>query len=436
MTQNKRLRLFFSDHLGLPRGKYTPLKPNVAGGTSRFCLGIYVLTYSRTLTDAPGGGLTIGLPDMEARYSSADIRTGWEEDTDVVICDQFDAYGQPLALCGRGALKRAVAEWQKLGLNPKLGIELEAYIFERNSQTGAYQPAAMGAPFVYSTGPINDPNGFMDELWHRATEAGFKIESFQTEFDPGQVEFALVFDDAVKAVDEIFLFKIMAREVAHQCGLVLSFMPKPILSLGGSGVHYNISLADQEGKNALGDAHRDDLAGAKMSKIMRGATAGMVRHHRALAGILAPTMNSYQRLQPASLSGYWQNWGYDHRGVTVRLSAEAGAKSRIEHRMADAGCNLYTAAAALLQAARLGFIHDYELPLAETGDCINSQDSRDSVAGSLLEALNDLAADTALCEALGPELVTNHIAIKKFEAAEVTALADETAKRDYYLPFV
>ena len=40
----------------------------------------------------------------------------------------------------------------------------------------------------------------------------------------------------------------------------------------------------------------------------------------ALAGLLAPTVGSYLRLQPASMSGYWCNWGGDHRGVTVRVS--------------------------------------------------------------------------------------------------------------------
>ena len=189
-------------------------------------------------------------------------------------------------------------------------------------------------------------------------------------------------------------------------------------------------------KMLLGDAIADDLQGAKMSKLMRGATAGLMHHHRGLAGIVSPTMNSYQRLRPASQSGYWKNWGYDHRGVTTRLSAESGAKSRIEHRMADAGCNLYSAAAALLQASRLGYIHNYDLPPAETGDCVTGQDARDSVANSLVEALDDLAADTVLCDELGTELVANHIAIKRAEAVEVAALVDDRAKRNYYLPFI
>jgi len=77
-------------------------------------------------------------------------------------------------------------------------------------------------------------------------------------------------------------------------------------------------------------------------------------------------------LKPASLSGYWRNWAVDHRGVTTRLSAETGDRSRIEHRMGDGAANPYTAVAVVLQAARLGLAGGHELPPAETGDCNRS----------------------------------------------------------------
>lgn len=434
MSNQKRLRLVTSDHLGLPRGKYLPMPERPKDGASRFCQGIYALTYAKSLVDAPGGGLAEGLPDIEVRYHASEIRPGWEDDTLVVIGDQYQNNGNPLPTCGRQALKRAVAEWQKLGFFPKFGIELEAYVFERDDE-GSLRPFDLPGGFVYSTGPALDPNYFLENLWNAAQNADFKIESFQSEFDAPQFEFSLAYDHAVNAIDEIFRFKIMAREIAHHCDLVLTFMPKPIASLSGSGVHFNLSFADATGKNMLGDASPDDLAGEKLSPLMRGATAGLMTHHRALAGLLAPTVNSYARLQPASLSGYWRNWGYDHRGVTTRLSSQGGAKSRLEHRMADAACNLYTAGAAILQAARLGFIQHYALPQAESSDCITAHDAQDGVAENLAAALSDLAADQALVTAVGAGLVENHIAIKTKEIEEVAALSGDAA-RDYYLNFV
>jgi glutamine synthetase len=151
--------------------------------------------------------------------------------------------------------------------------------------------------------------------------------------------------------------------------------------------------------------------------------------------LLAPSTNSYQRLQPASLSGFWKNWAVDHRGVTVRLSAESGPGARIEHRMGDAAANPYTHTAAVLQAARLGVVNAYALQPFETGDCLENKDATQSVAENLAGALDALETDTALTQALGEGLVANHVGIKRHEI-ERTAGLEGDALRDHYIRFI
>ena len=73
--------------------------------------------------------------------------------------------------------------------------------------------------------------------------------------------------------------------------------------------------------------------------------------------------------------GRWANWGYDHRGVTVRIPGERGPATRIEHRLGDGAANPYVAAATALHAARLGVEHGYALPAAETGDSLETVDT-------------------------------------------------------------
>ena len=87
-------------------------------------------------------------------------------------------------------------------------------------------------------------------------------------------------------------------------------MPKPILGLAGSGLHVNFSFNDKDGRNAIGDATVPE----QMPPLTRGCIAGLMQHHAGMAGLIAPTVNSYDRLKPASLSGFWRNWGVDHRG--------------------------------------------------------------------------------------------------------------------------
>ncbi|MCX8505328.1 MAG: glutamine synthetase [Alphaproteobacteria bacterium] len=447
----RRLRVLFSDPFGLARGKYIAYeipdsdqpqaknthKSAIHDGQTRFCQGIYALTLKKSWVDAPGIGSVYGLSDFEARYFDADIHAGWENNTLCVVSDLYDTQGAPFQLCGRGALKRAVAEWRKLGMTPQFGVELEGYIFERDAG-GQLRPFDLPGGFCYGTGPALDPNGFLEKLWEAAQKAQFRIAGFHSEFDAPQFEFALKFDQAVTAIDEIFLFKQMAREIAHHCGLVLTFMPKPIAHQSGSGVHFNLSFIDKSGRNLLAAGGGEDIADKtnpdKMTPLMRGVIAGLLHHHQGLAGLLAASVNSYHRLKPASLVGYWRNWGYDHRGVTVRVASDSGEHARIEHRMGDASCNLYTAAAAILQAARLGFIHQYALPAAESKNCITECDATDGVGENLAAALRDLAADEKLISAIGAELVANHIAVKTQEIIDVAAL-NEISARDYYLNY-
>ena len=424
-----RLRLLFCDHLNLARGKYLPAG-KIGDGSSRFCQGVFAIGYDKELLAAPGSGMRDGLPDIVALYRAADIREGWEPDTRVVVADLAESGGAPLPLCGRSLLRRTVREWEALGYAPKVGLELEAYAFQRG-EAGALIPYDTPGAYVYATGRLADPIRFTDAIWDRAAAAGLKLDSITTEYDSPQFEFTLAHDDAVKAVDEAFLFRLLAREVALDHGIVLTFMPKPIPGKSGSGLHVNFSFLDKDGRNALGDGRTPET----MTPLMRGCVAGLLHHHRGMAGLLAPTVNSYERLRPGSLSGYWRNWAVDHRGVTTRLSAEAGERSRIEHRMADGAANPYTAVAAVLQAARLGLAGSYPLPPRETGDCIDRWDAEEGVPDGLAGALAALAADHKLVAAVGEALVENHIFVKRHEI-EKTASLEGDSLRDFYIYYV
>ncbi|MCK0170755.1 glutamine synthetase family protein [Aliiroseovarius sp. S1123] len=426
-----RLRALWLDHLSILRGKYLP-GSKIGTGETRFCRSTYGVHYDKDLLDAPGAMMKEGLPDMELRWRAEDIREGWEASTQIVIGDLYDQDGVPLELCGRQALKRAIAAWEERGLTPMVGIELECFALMAN-EIGRLVPYDAPGGVVYGTGPFTDPLRFTDDIWERAEKLGFNLEMMTGEYDSPQFEFTLTFDEALKHVDDIVLFRQMAREVALEHGLVLTFMPKPIAEAGGSGMHINYSFRDRSGGNALdngpvgGPDHMNDLA--------RGCISGLMHHHKGLAGLVAPTTNSYQRLQPGSLSGYWRNWGGDHRNVTTRISGEGGAKSRLEHRMADATANPYTAVAAVLQASLLGLENNYPLGPIEGGDGFDRTEAKEGTAVNLKVAMNDLEADTVLGDRVGRLLVDNHIFMKRKEVIKTRDLEGD-GLRDFYVNFV
>ncbi len=408
LSDYKRIRVLSADHLNLARGKYVPT-PMAKKGKINACVGIYAVDYKRDLIPAPGAGMERGLPDLTAVYNTDEIRAGWEKDTAVVVADLYSA-GEPFPICGRSVLKKTLDDWKTLGYSVKIGIELEAYVFQRDSE-GQWVPYDTPGAYVYGTGPSVDPEGLMDTIWEQAERLDFPIETICSEYDCSQFEFALEYDDALAALDNLFLFRLMSKELLIKRGYLFSYMPKPINGRGGSGMHLNISLCDDKGNNVLDDPSADD----GLAEMVKPMVAGLVKHHQSLAALMCPTVNSYKRLRPDNICGYAGNWGYDHRLATTRIPLERGKGTRIEHRLADGAANPYIAAAAALQACLLGYSKNYPVPEPESSEAFEAPDLSNVIPDTMGEGLSILEADTDLTEAIGQPMVDHFLAIKRKE---------------------
>ena len=436
MSDYKRLRAIFPCHLGIARGKYLPY--HLAERGAGFCVTTFALTYDKDLFPTAPSRMLEGLPDCDLNYDMADARPSWHADTDIVIGD-VTYHGEPIEAAPRTVLQKAIADWAGMGYNVKLGLEAECFVLEQNAE-GAWVEWDTPGAHVYGTGPFSDPTGLFDEIMETSHRLGLPLEAVNTEYDSPSWEVTLAYGDALTAVDNFFLLKLMMREIAFTHGVRLTFMGKPFADRGGAGTHFNLSL-EKNGENAMADPAQED----GMSALAKQCIAGMIAKHEAMALMCAPTVNAYKRLQPAQLAGYWANWGYDHRGVTVRIPHHRGKATRVEHRMADGAANPYLAAAAVLQAARLGVLNKYELPAAEELDCFESQSTDRHVPNSLLAACDAIEADAEFAEAFSQESVEQFAAVKRFEWGKYTeAVPDWESKAEeitpweyaHYMPFV
>lgn len=419
-----RTRTLFCDLLNLPRGKFVP--PDVAaGGKIGFARGVFGTTFDRDLIPVPGAGVFDGIPDMEL-VLDGDRRPDWQRDSEIAL-GTLHVDGAPFGLCARARLQASVDAWEAKGLTPMVGLEMEAYVFQQDAD-GVWTPYDTPGAFVYGTGPQNDPAGLMDALWSTADAAGLPIESMNGEYDNGQFELTMKFETAVAACDNAFLFRTMAREIAAEMGLLLTFLPKPIPDRGGSGLHVNFSFADAQGANVI-------APDGALSNIARGCMAGLIHHHEGLAGLLAATVNSYDRLGPASMAGYWANWADDHRLVTTRSCVSSPRSARLEHRMADCATNPYLAVASVLQASLLGVSGGYALDPAEDLDGLENIRATRHVPSSLDKALAALDADKPLRMAVGEAICDALIFLKQDEWKRLKDKSVDQV-RDYYLPFV
>ena len=419
-----RTRVMFNDMLNLPRGKYVPVDV-AAGGKIGFARGAFAVSYDRDLLPVPGCGVYDGLPDMDL-ILDAERRKGWQAGTEIALGD-LHVDGEPFGLCPRSTIKRAIKDWEALGLSPMVGLETEAYIFQRD-QDGIWRPYETPGAFVYGTGPENDPRGVMDDIWEAAHHAKIPIESMNGEYDNGQFELTLRFDHALKACDDAFLMKTLAREIALKKGLLLTFMPRPVPDRGGSGLHVNFSFVGKDNQNQI-------APNGVLSDLGQHCIAGLIYHHEALAGLLAVTVNSYDRLAAGSLAGYWANWAEDHRLVTTRCSTGSPNSARLEHRMADCATSPYQAVAAVLQAARLGVAGGLPLQPAEDLDGLENVRERRHIPSGLDKSLEALDKDVMLRQAVGEAYCDGLLYLKRDEFKRLlNKSVDEI--RDFYLPFV
>src|SRR5260370_578473 len=186
--------------------------------------------------------------------------------------------------------------------------------------------------------------------------AGLGVFRLETEGGDGQYELDFTYAPALEMADRLAFFRLMAKQVAKQAGLLVTFMPKPYTDSWGSGAHFNMSLEDIEtAQNLFRDP--DDARGKGWSKTAYSFVAGIIRHARALAAVATPTVNSYKRLAPRLSDGSvsWAPvhaaYGDNNRSCMLRLPRNRPA---IENRGVDSAANTYVTAAIMLAAGLEG----------------------------------------------------------------------------------
>jgi glutamine synthetase len=152
---------------------------------------------------------------------------------------------------------------------------------------------------------------------------------------------------------------------------------------------------------------------------------GLLAHARALAGVCAPTINSYKRLVVGrSLSGATWAPAYIAYGDNNRTACVRIPYGRIEMRLPDGACNPYLAAAAILAAGLDGIERklDPGEPVNENLYELTPKEIRRRKIGllpqNLSEAMDALEADEIVKAGLGTDLAKEFIELKRMEWVE------------------
>jgi glutamine synthetase len=337
-----------------------------------------------------------------------------------LICDIKRPSGEPFLGDPRAALRRATDYAAERGYHFNCGPELEFFLFKKNGD-GPLAPIPHDVGGYFDFSPKDEAQSIRADIVLALEAMGLRVEASHHEVATAQHEIDFMYTDALTAADNAVTFKYTVKAIAAQYGVYATFMPKPIFGINGSGMHTHQSLVDMStGENVFFDPDDD----YKLSARAYGFIAGQLQRARALAAIVAPTVNSYKRLTPGYEAPVYICWAQINRSALIRIprySPGHKESTRIELRCPDPSCNPYLAFTVMLRAGLDGIERGLQAP-----DPINEdvflfthddlvERGIDTLPGTLDEALDELEADGLMKEALGEHVMASFLRARRAE---------------------
>ena len=334
-----------------------------------------------------------------------------------LICYINRPGGEPFEGDPRWILRRMLDRAASLGLTYNVGPELEFFLLKTDDVKPV--PHDVGGYFDFS--PRDAASDVRRDAIFALDQLGLNVEMGHHEVAPGQHELDFRFGEALTTADNTITYKYTLKAIAHQYGLVATFMPKPYFGMNGSGMHTHQSMVDiKTGKNAFFD--KNDKY--NLSKMAYHFIGGQLKFAREICGIIAPTVNSYKRLVPGYEAPVYVCWARRNRSSLIRVPEYFPGEemaTRAELRCPDPSCNPYLAFAAMLGAGLEGIEKKIEPPDPVEEDVYEFDDTElakfyiTTLPGSLGEAIEEIEKSSLIEKTLGSFSYRRFLDAKKAE---------------------
>lgn len=349
-----------------------------------------------------------------------------------LICDVHTPDGKPFEGDPRWILKKTIKEANEMGYRFDVGPECEFFLFHTDDN-GLPTTLSHEKAGYFDLGPNDLGENIRRDMVLTLEDMGFEIEASHHEVAPAQHEIDFKYDEALKTADNIQTFKMTVKTIAKRHGLYATFMPKPKFGISGSGMHINMSLATEAGKNIFAD----EKGKIGLSDDAYHFIAGIMKHARGMSAITNPLVNSYKRLVPGYEAPVYIAWSAKNRSPLIRIPASRGNGTRVELRNPDPTANPYLVLALCLAAGLDGIKNKIEVP--DSVDCniyeMTPGERRaagiENMPADLKEAVDCLVADEFLCSVLGEHITTKYVEAKMKEWENYTTRVSQWEIDEY-----
>jgi glutamine synthetase len=329
----------------------------------------------------------------------------WKEA--IVFGRIFDSKGNEFPGDSRRVLEKTLEKTKEYG-ELFVGPELEFYIF-KDERT----PELLDRGGYFYEGKWGEIRK-LTQIY--LAQMGIEVECDHHEVGPSQHEIDLKFSDALSIADSIVIAKYVLKRVARNAGVYVSFMPKPITGMIGTGMHLHLSLW-KNGKNLFFEK-------GGLSDIAKKYLMGLIKYGREIQLVLNQWVNSYKRLVPGFEAPVYIAWGVKNRSAYIRVPEVPNGKeraTRIEIRSPDPGCNIYLALAVIQVAGIMGIKENLKLALPQERNIykMTKEEMRKAkivtLAENLKEALEIFKKSKLMKETLGDHIFQKLIQNKEIE---------------------
>jgi len=201
----------------------------------------------------------------------------------------------------------------------------------------------------YHSLPLDRLKRFIDTSAEAQRAMGFQNEKDHPEVAPSQFELNFSYTEALRAADQIQLYKLVCRQVAENMGMTATFLPKPVNGINGSGMHINLSIA-KESRNIFYDGSGKD----GLSKTAWNFLEKILNHASDICLVLNPSVNAYRRLDPHFEAPNQIKVSPIDRGSMIRIPVGNEKSARIEVRSVAPDANPYLVLYTLIRTGLEG----------------------------------------------------------------------------------
>jgi glutamine synthetase len=413
---------------GIPAAHWTSVANKgfqlVYGATAN----LFTDRHGRYIGYGPEAAELVGLPDVDTFCVLP-----WDPKVARVFCTLFrgreetERPGGYLTSDCRGNLHRLHEQFiADTGMSLRVGCEPEMMWLKTNPD-GSPSVEGMTKPYCYHIDQFSELQPVIHKVIEYSSQMGLDMIQGDHEDAPGQLELNFTFGRAEDTADRLTTYRQVCRQVGREFGLFPCFMPKPFMGVSANGCHHNVSLWQGDVNMFMPEGDDPRMP----SKVGLHAIGGVLAHLRALTAITAPTVNSYRRFADA---GFWApvfaDWGFQNRTTALRVSAPG----RFEYRSVDSAVNPYLSMAALLVSMRDGLDQSIDPGPPEEGniyDAIEAGKEVERIPNTLGEALDALAADSVVRQALPDEMYTVFMHYKRDEWERFIGTVTEWDVKEY-----